>query len=169
MRMAECVIIQGWDDTQNCYSVFHYSRIGAGQKLLDFFPGKLYMGGILIFSIRQLLFTCIITVIKIHICRLYSVGQMCFFFLLLFFYEDVTCIVKDGSAVFAETWLEGWREEKQLRAKLLLELSHGDLLTQTVGSQSLWNQQHEILAWASERQPCEKSDFFFTQHKQIDG
>lgn len=78
----------------------------------------------------------------------------------LFFYEDVTCIVKDGSAVFAETWLQGWREEKQLRAKLLLELSHGDLLTQTVGSQSLWNQQNEILAWASERQPCEKSDFF---------
>lgn len=79
----------------------------------------------------------------------------------LFFDEDVTCIVKDGSAVFAETWLQGWREEKQLRAKLLLELSHGDLLTQTVGSQSLWNQQNEILAWASERQPCEKSDFFF--------
>lgn len=62
------------------------------------------MGGILIFPIRQLLFTCIITVIKIHICRLYSVGQVCFLlFIPLFFYEDVTCIVKDGSAVFAET------------------------------------------------------------------
>lgn len=155
---------------KNCHSVFHYSRIRAEKKLLDFFfPWKLYRGGILIFSIRQLLFTCIITVIKIHICRLYSEGQMCLLFSFHLFYEDVTCIVKDGSAVFAETWLEGWREEKQLRAKLLLELSHGDLLTQTVGSQSLWNQQHEILAWASERQPCEKTYFFFTQHKQIDG
>lgn len=87
-------------------------------------------------------------------------ADVSFLFSFPLFYEDVTCIVKDGSAVFAETWLEGWREKKQLRAKLLLELSHGDLLTQTVGSQSLWNQQHEILAWANERQPCEKTDFF---------
>lgn len=88
--MAECVIIQGQTTPKTVilYSITVESE--QEEKLLDFFfplkvvrEGWVGVGGggqILIFSIAQLLFTCIMTVIKIHICHLSSEGQMCFLY-----------------------------------------------------------------------------------------
>lgn len=100
-------------------SLFHYSTGesgGKGRSYWMFFPWKLYGGSILIFSIGQLLFTCIITVIKIHIHPPYSEQPMwcvllfCFFF----FMRMSPALLKTARCVCRDlTWrLEG-RETAQ--------------------------------------------------------
>lgn len=90
---------------KNCYSVFHYSRIGAGKKLLDFFFFLKILHGRYFNIFHQttvvyLYYNCHQDPYRPSIQRGADVFSS---FHSLFFYEDVTCIVKDGSSVFAET------------------------------------------------------------------